>query len=648
MSPPSGQENNLGSALTRSFDALRKHGVAFSRNLHGAIAACLLLFLFFVAGGTAFHESATVDEVAHVGAGLSYLQRLDLRLNPEHPPLAKVLAAIPLAVRGTRADYSSDAWNLAGDFFPAYAMQWVFGDAVLGRWNAWKPTLLWARLPMLVLTLLLGWFVYLYATRLGGRWAGLLCLSAYVTTPAILTFGPLVITDLPVTLFSVIALWQFGEIWTAPTHKNARLFGMALGTALLSKFTGLLLLPVIVAVFIQTRFWPAPAEPVDKTERKLWRKTRWRCVLRGIVWSAIVVYVAYFVLSWNQPNDALDRIGSGSWAFLIRRPLMPIWLYYRGLLLMLLTASRPTFLFGQVLPHGVPYYFPIAFALKSTLGFLLLLLLNAAVALAFRKHKETAITPAYRAHWRVLMAGFFVFLVVCLLSRLDISIRHFTVPIVLLILMLAPLPRMMRALPRHRLLEAVTVVLVVACFAPILAAYPYFFPFANSLSFGRPLYYLLNDSNVTWNEGLPALERFAKQQHLTQVELDWASLSDPVLIVPEAQIWNCQTLTDADAGRWVAVEAVSILDNHNCGYLQQYPHQALAGGAIYVFKIPSPVPSIGKSNGPPVPTGQRIMWGMPFDLRAWAINVERHPERLPSELKILMQKFQQPPKQNAK
>ena len=167
------------------------------RNVYTAIAAGLLGFMFFLAGGAALHESATVDEIAHVGAGLSYLQRLELRLNGEHPPLAKVLAAIPLVIRGTHADYSGTAWQVSADFFPAYGTQWIFGDAVLGRWNAWKPTLMWARFPMLILTLLLGWMLYRYGSNLGGPWGGLLCLAAYVTTPAFLAFGPLVITDLP-------------------------------------------------------------------------------------------------------------------------------------------------------------------------------------------------------------------------------------------------------------------------------------------------------------------------------------------------------------------------------------------------------------------------------------------------------------------
>ena len=126
-----------------------------SRGLRSAAAAGLLLFMFFLAGGAALRESAAVDEIAHVGAGLSYLQRRDLRLKAEHPPLAKAIAALPLALSGTRADYASPSWTLAADFFPAYMTQWVFGNAVLGRWNDWRSTILWARLPMLLGTLLL-------------------------------------------------------------------------------------------------------------------------------------------------------------------------------------------------------------------------------------------------------------------------------------------------------------------------------------------------------------------------------------------------------------------------------------------------------------------------------------------------------------
>src|SRR5439155_3669309 len=142
---------------------------------------------------------------------------------------------------------------------------------------------------------------------------------------------------------------------------------------------------------------------------------------------------------------------NGPWASLIRRPLMPLWLYFRGLFLMLITASRPTYLFGHFYPHGVPYYFPIVFALKSTLGFLGLLLMAAVVSIIFRRRHMRVIPNEVRPHWRVLVIGLFVFLTACLLSLLDISIRHFVIPIALLVLMLAPVPRIIREVSQRHI-----------------------------------------------------------------------------------------------------------------------------------------------------------------------------------------------------
>src|SRR5260370_32139550 len=166
--------------------------------LSSVVAGLLLIFMGILAGGAALRESVTIDEVSHIGAGVSYLQKLDLRMNEEHPPLPKVLAALPLVLRGTHADYSHISWTISEKFFPAFMGQWVFGEWLLTKWNDPLTTLAWARLPMLLLTLVLGWVVYEYARRLGGNWGGLLGLSIYVSTPGFLAFGPLVPTDISV------------------------------------------------------------------------------------------------------------------------------------------------------------------------------------------------------------------------------------------------------------------------------------------------------------------------------------------------------------------------------------------------------------------------------------------------------------------
>jgi hypothetical protein len=101
------------------------------KHLPVVFAALLLLLMGILAGGAARRESITVDEVAHIGAGVSYLQKLDLRMNLEHPPLAKALAAIPLVLRGVRTDYSDLSWLIvAGAGTDAFADTGAWGIRV--------------------------------------------------------------------------------------------------------------------------------------------------------------------------------------------------------------------------------------------------------------------------------------------------------------------------------------------------------------------------------------------------------------------------------------------------------------------------------------------------------------------------------------
>ena len=70
--------------------------MVISNRLTNIIAACLLIFVFFIAVFSMKGDSLTMDELAHLPAGYSYLTQKDMRINPEHPPLIKDLAAVPL------------------------------------------------------------------------------------------------------------------------------------------------------------------------------------------------------------------------------------------------------------------------------------------------------------------------------------------------------------------------------------------------------------------------------------------------------------------------------------------------------------------------------------------------------------------------
>jgi len=604
-----------------------------------------------LAGGAARHESVTVDEVAHTAAGASYLQKLDLRMNVEHPPLAKAIAALPLVFRRARADYSDVSWTFSGkSSFHQFLGEWVFGNAFLMRWNDPVSTLWWARLPMLLITLLLGFTLYVYGARLGGtELGGLLCLAIFASYPAFLAFGPLVITDIVVTLFWILAAWQLPSMWRSPSRLQVLKFGLAMGGAFLSKFSAGLLLFVIPAVALSMRLSPLPDQPGDKTESRAWRRRAWRNIAKGTLCAAVLVYIVYLVLSWNQPTDSFNFIPHFPASHFLRRLLMPVWLYLQGVVLFALSAgSRPTFILGHAYPHGVWFYFPVLFLLKSPLAFLLLLLLAIVIALAIRLRRSSqfsAIPRGMELHWRCLWVSFVVFTAACLLSRLDLSIRHFTIPLALIILLIAPLPRMLQFLaegkPRiARVAGFAGIVLVAVSIVTAIAVYPNYFPFLNVFGAGRPGYLLVNDSNLDWNQSLPEVERFVTRRGLDHVLLDEYGFSEPQAYVPQAQLWDCQQPRSGDGGHWAFISANLIADGSNCGWLMRYMHLELAGGSMYAVLLPDRIPPAGQPGGPPLPADYRYLGGTGFhnkDVRSIFYRCIRDPQ---VQLEATMAQFQ--------
>ena len=616
-------------------DRIRRNG--------GSVAAiALLAFMALLSYGAARRESPTFDEMAHIGAGLSYAQTFDLRLNPEHPPLSKALSGLALALRGARADYSGPAWTYSKDFVPAFLGQWSFGHWVISRWNDSWTILFWARLPMLLLTLALGWAIFAYARRLGGTLGGLICLAVYAGSPVFLAFGPLVLTDIPIALFSVLSIGAFARLWRDPNRANGRIFALCLAGAFLCKFSAPILLLGILAAGLTTRWMPVDGQPLDKTERKAWLRIRWRATGRALLMAALLVYVFYFVFSWNQPTTALEKIGNSVPALLLRRLLLPPVTYLGGAALVLFSFSRSSFLLGHAWPHGVWFYYPLVFALKSPLGFLGLLLAQLWLGVTRRREPESvaaAIPGDLQMYWRTLWVTLVVFTAVCMLSHFDISVRHFSVPLALLILLLAPMPRLLnerlRGAPRGLYASAWGVIglLAASCLATAIRTYPWYFPYVNALGAGKPAYTLMSDSNVDWNQALPEVERFAARHKLIGVALDSYGLSDDVFFVPQSRPWDCQAPQKADAGQWVVVSANMILDAHNCGWLLSYPSEELAGGSMYAFHLPVEIPPDGAPGGPPRPADRRSFLGMPFDFKAVSLQMLRHPETIPELLK---------------
>ena len=117
------------------------------------IIAALTLAIFSVRD-----DSVTTDESPHITAGYSYLTQRDMRLNPEHPPLIKDLAALPLLFQKINFDAEHPAWKKDVNG------QWAFGPHFLFESGNNPDAIAWgARLAVMVIFILLGLLVYKWA-----------------------------------------------------------------------------------------------------------------------------------------------------------------------------------------------------------------------------------------------------------------------------------------------------------------------------------------------------------------------------------------------------------------------------------------------------------------------------------------------------
>jgi len=152
----------------------------------------VVLFTFMTVSSFV-RKSPTADEPVHLFAGYSYLKWKDFRANPEHPPLVKILAALPLlALDIKEPQLSGTDWDRIPQYGPGgiytanMAAQMIFLD------NDADTLFFYARLPMIAIGIVLGMFVYLWTRELFGAAAAIVSLLIYSFDPNILAHSQLV------------------------------------------------------------------------------------------------------------------------------------------------------------------------------------------------------------------------------------------------------------------------------------------------------------------------------------------------------------------------------------------------------------------------------------------------------------------------
>jgi len=211
------------------------------------IVTCFAWAVFLAAGiHVAATESASYDEVPHIAAGVRYLAG-DLRLNREHPPLIKVLAALALPDRDPPLPLPPDA--------DPDAAQWTYGSDWLYESDREPLGLLFrARLPLLLLNSALLFGVALWAERVAGVFAACMAACLLATCPTWIANSAIVTTDSAATLFFFCASYAGFRLVRVPRQERLRqatclvlVFALALATKY-SMLAALGLVPLGVAL----------------------------------------------------------------------------------------------------------------------------------------------------------------------------------------------------------------------------------------------------------------------------------------------------------------------------------------------------------------------------------------------------------------
>ncbi len=431
------------------------------------IAIILMLLMFGLAFFSMLGDSLTMDELAHTPAGYSYVTQQDMRLNPEHPPLLKDMAgfSVWLGSKITNTPISfpsqSQAWqeDING--------QWQFGrDFLFNSANETDQIIFWSRLPMLLVMLLLGFFVFKWTRQLYGNRASLFALFLYSLSPTFIAHGRLVTTDVGAAAAFFIATYYLLKWLKKPNYKNLIIAGIVFGLALLTKFSLAILIPYFVLITIIWATFHAtqpktytiknkvliqerpPVNPGQNLLKKIFSnnfKYLAGLLMIGLI-GLILIWPVYFLHTYNYPaekqlqdtEEFLSTFGSRWLADPIIQMadysmLRPFSYYFTGLLMVMQRADggNTTFFLGETNNVAWPEYFPVVFAIKVPLVLLILSCL-ALIYAANKIKRPLCYQPLIRINQWIrknftefsLLLFFVIYWFLSITSNLNIGVRH--------------------------------------------------------------------------------------------------------------------------------------------------------------------------------------------------------------------------------
>ena len=469
--------------------------------------AAVCLFLILLSSQLYFsvrRESQTWDEANHIYTGYRSWTHADFGLNPEHPPLLKLLATAPLlwskpTVPALEERYFKEDAFLRGKEF-LYRND---PDKILARTRTFAASL----------TLLAALVVFFGTREMFGRGAAFIALTLLIFDPNLLAHGALITTDVGLACFMFLSVFMFYRFVKSRSILRLILAGAAVGLVLAVKHTGLLVLPILFLLTICEIVFSVTSGKRQDIARDALKLLGSLALITLIGWA--ILWSCYRFrydarpdgLQINPPLAEYVKNLKPSEAWSIstaaRCHLVPE-SYLYGLVDVRLTADYYTsYVLGKVYAHGVWFYFPIVFLIKSTVGVLLLFLLTLVVIATRRLN-----------HWReitFLVVPTIFYLLVAMTVGMNIGVRHMLVLYVFLYVLIGGATWIL--CQKSRKWAYVVGIILLIHVASSMLAFPNYIAYANEL-WGGPsqTHKYLTDSNSDWGQQLKSVKQYLDQR----------------------------------------------------------------------------------------------------------------------------------------
>ncbi|MBI3190751.1 glycosyltransferase family 39 protein [archaeon] len=524
------------------------------------IASFLLLVAFIQIFFVSSSQSPVLDEQFYPGVGKYTVTTGDFSpfAYRFHPPLGYYINSILLYADNKPVwnDRPFDMTNIIG----VYGIDYY---------------LFLTRLPIAIMSLILGIFIFVWARKLYGDKAAIFSLILFCFEPTIIAHSAVATTDMTAATFVFIAMYFFWRFYERRTNYNGVVAGIFLGLALLTKFTALLLLPIVLFLFLY-KF-----RPIRKNIKLI---VLYFALAFVVVWGFYgfqVDTINNTVHSIDKSQDFINKTFGDAEKTVINSVIntpLPAASYFTafGYNIYHSYEGHGAYLFGQYSEHGWLYYYILAFAIKATIPLIIFIFIFLAFMLA-RKMKFDLSKEIF------VLVPIIIFFVVLSALKLNIGLRHLLPVYPFLFVILGKLFQVKFKKAKRRIFNAIVILLVVWSIAEAMLILPYNMSYFNEFVGPRNGYLYLSDPDVDWGQWLKYLSTYTNDKNITEF------YTTPPLpeVFTNQYIHNYQKAGCIPKNGIYAMSVSSvILYNRECyRWLRNYSYYDMIGYSVLIYNV---------------------------------------------------------------